>query len=614
MSDSDPQSLQYRWKQQWPAALGLWGKFTRLSEPRWCLDADARVKEGLTRSFAMIRFPDHAIVLGVEEIVQYHLEDYALEILAHEIGHHILCPSDMTDNGRMIARMRKSLPTKESSAPFIGNIYADLLINDRLQRHSCLRMAEVYQHLNTEGEPTKLWKFYMRIYELLWRTGSKSLAKGAIPKVMEADAQLGARLIRSYARDWLDGSGRFAALCLPYLLDDEEQKILEGFAPILDGVNPTGGRNASPEGLSGIEDDEERGSMHPSDDPRLSGADEICEDEEEQQQNETGKRSRRRGAIMQEKAKAPPVENMDKIGSKGQYREPFEYGELLRALGLNLTDEEIAIRYYRERALPHLVRYPKLILPESTEPLAEGLEPWDVGSPLEDVDWLQSVLLSPSIIPGMTTVQRTYGTCEGSTPSERPIDLDLYVDCSGSMPNPQISTSYLALAAAIIALSALRVGARVQATLWSGADEFQKTDGFVTSEQEILGVVAGYFGGGTAFPIHVLRDTHLNRKRTDRAAHILVISDEGCDTLFATDERGNDGYSVAKQALKNARGGGSLVLNLYTDWHHNSFCVKAHDLGFDVFRVQDWEQLEAFSRAFSTRKYGQPGKVRAPVP
>ena len=38
--------------------------------------------------------------------------------------------------------------------------------------------------------------------------------------------------------------------------------------------------------------------------------------------------------------------------------------------------------------------------------------------------------------------------------------------------------SYLALAGTILALSALRAGARVQATLWSGAGQFETTAGF----------------------------------------------------------------------------------------------------------------------------------------
>ena len=66
--------------------------------------------------------------------------------------------------------------------------------------------------------------------------------------------------------------------------------------------------------------------------------------------------------------------------------------------------------------------------------MPEGLEPWDIGHALDAADWLQSVLQSPRVVPGMTTVQRVWGTSEGHEPKREPLDLDLYVDCSGSMP------------------------------------------------------------------------------------------------------------------------------------------------------------------------------------
>src|SRR5262249_25383746 len=141
--------------------------------------------------------------------------------------------------------------------------------------------------------------------------------------------------------------------------------------------------------------------------------------------------------------KGPPQSARSHGGGRGQYREPFEYGALLRALGLSLDDHEIAVRYYRERAVPHLIPFPTRLLPEAADPLPEGLQTWEVGEPLQEIDWLQSVLTSPHVVPGMTTVQRVWGTTEGALPERRPIDLDLYVDCSGSMPNPQVSTSYL---------------------------------------------------------------------------------------------------------------------------------------------------------------------------
>ena len=37
-------------------------------------------------------------------------EQFPVEVLAHEIGHHVLAPATLTDHGRMIARMRWALP------------------------------------------------------------------------------------------------------------------------------------------------------------------------------------------------------------------------------------------------------------------------------------------------------------------------------------------------------------------------------------------------------------------------------------------------------------------------------------------------------------------------
>lgn len=291
-------------------------------------------------------------------------------------------------------------------------------------------------------------------------------------------------------------------------------------------------------------------------------------------------------------------------GSRGQFREPFEYGEILKALGIDLSPLEAAVRYYRERAAPNLVRFPEQARPESTEPLPEGLEPWDIGSPLEDADWTESVMISPRIVPGLTTVQRVWGTVEGTLPRKEPLDLDLYVDSSGSMPNPQNTVSYLTLAGAIIALSALRAGARVQATLWSGPRQFQSTPGFVSNEHAILQVLTGYIGGSTAFPLHVLRETYHRRKPGDRPVHILIISDNGVTTQFADDEQGHSGWDISRDALERARGGGTMVLNLFSDWRKDADLARANgEQGWQIHVVRTWEDLVAFARWFSQLKY-----------
>ncbi|MBX7215049.1 MAG: hypothetical protein K1X39_13630 [Thermoflexales bacterium] len=592
-------ALRDAWQARWPDALATWSRFTRLSDPRWCLTLKDAKREGIANGLAQIRFVDHAITVNLVEIEAQGLNDYAVEFLAHEIGHHVYCPGDIADNARLLARIRRGLPGQEAKAPFVSNLYADLLINDRLQRGARLRIGDIYRALaaNARRKPDRLWTFYMRTYEILWGLVRGSLATAAAtppatePEAqLEGDAQLAARVIRVYARDWMRGATRFALLALPYLVEDASQMTERAYAPWRDTENA--GAEGFPEGLTELDDDELGDVLHPAQDPELTGLDGD-------------------GAPQDKPAK--PVAG--KQG--GQHREPFQYGEILRQLGIKMDDLEIAVRYYRERALPFLIPFPSEIRPESSEPLPEGLEPWDIGSPFESADWTQSVMHSPRVIPGMTTVQRVWGTTEGALPEREPLDLDLYVDCSGSMPDPRQNVSYLTLAGAIITLSCLRAGGRAQVTLWSGAQQFKMTDGFTRDADAALRVLSGYFGGGTAFPIHVLRETYVDRKPTDRPVRILVISDDGVTTMFDKDEKGNSGWDIATQAVARARGGATMALNIHAGWRESETAVgralrrASAEQGWEIFAVSDWAGLVAFARGFSRDTFGKPGRQGA---
>jgi hypothetical protein len=581
--------LAAAWDAAWPDALEAWSKFTRLRPPALCRTKKEARGEGLTGSFAMIRLSDQAIVVSLPAVVESGVEELAVEVLAHEIGHHVLAPATLTEHARMIARMRRGLPTLEAQAPMVANLYTDLLINDRLQRAAGLAMDAVYRALPREGDAGALWRVYLRIYEVLWSLPRAALGGGHTEDREEGDAWLGARLVRSYARDWLDGSGRFAALMLPYLLEDKEAAERD-FGRLAD--TRAAGAGGSPAGLVDIDPEEEAGNIHPAADPALGG--EALDSE------------------------GPPVDVETQAQSRGQRREPFEYGEILRAAGIAVDDHEAAVRYYAERARQHLVRFPSRPVPERPDPLPEGLEAWSLGDPLDELGWFETVTQSPHVIPGVTTVKRVYGTTEGNRVAREPIDLDLYVDSSGSMADPRRQTSFPTLAGAIVALSALRAGARVQATLWSGARQFQSTDGFVRDERAVLRILTGYFGGGTAFPLHVLRDTFAARKPTARPAHILVVSDDGVSTMFdAVDERGTPGWEVARAARARARGGGTLVLNLWSTWESHAdggpyqVIRRARDQeGWAVDVVTGWDQLIGFARAFS-RRHWSPEQKRA---
>jgi hypothetical protein len=577
--------LLEQWRAAWPQALAVWSKFTRLRDPRLCTSRIEAALEGLNGSFAMIRLVDQSVVIDLEAVCALGLEAYAVEILAHEIGHHVLAPGSVIDQFRLLARIRKALPTLEHHAAMVANLYTDLYINDRLQRQCGLRMADIYQRLarapGKQGRQSAVWALYVRIYENLWKLDKGSLGGGDSTDGLDTDAWLGARLIRVYAHDWMNGSGRFATLLLHYLVEDQGSD--KAIAYLLDTTDAAEG--CEPYGAHEIEADEIDGAVHPVDDRRISGLDEVGESD-------------------------PVSPNTSQ--TEGQTRQPFEYGEILKAAGIKLSDHDIAVRYYRERALPHLIPFPAIAVPESPELQLEGLEAWDIGDPLDEIDWLQSVMLSPRPIPGLTTVRRMYGRDPGSTPEKLPVDLDLYVDSSGSMPNPQVETSYLALAGAIIALSALRAGSNVQVTLWSGKSEVLHTQGFIRDEDRILSVLTGFFGGGTCFPIHRLRDTFCGQTPRLRPTHILMISDEGITTMFDEDEKGNSGWDISAKALAAGGAGGTMALSLPLTWDTDEYGVQdtVADLkrarceqNWAIHPVAEFADLIEFARAFSRHHY-----------
>lgn len=580
------ESLLARWQSSWSEALALWSRYTQLRNPLLCETHLEASKQGLSGSFAMIRLNDQAVVVDLEAITKYKLQDYAVEVLAHEIGHHILSPATLTDHARMIARIHVCLPTLENQAGMVANLYSDLLINNHLQRQFGLRMDEVYKRIDQGGSNSRVWQLYMRIYEHLWQLRSGSLGGKSGSDAMEGDAWLGARIIKVYAEDWLKGASRFASLLLPYLA--EEKNTADQIAKLMDTKHAGAGQ--FPSGLIN-KDQGEMDNIHPSMDPDLVG---------DTSASEAGARE----SILGESSQSD---------GNGQYREPFEYGEILKSAGIDLSDHQIAVRYYRERSIPLLVSFPSKKQLVKTELIPEGTTLWEPGEPIEDVDWFSSMSMSHKVIPGVTTVKREWEFDEGAEPEVEPCDLDLYVDCSGSMPNPQQNTSYTTIAGAILCLSALRAGAAVQVTLWSGARQFKTTNGFVRNEELILNVLTDYLGGATAFPIHILRKTHIEKPKT-RSSHIVILSDDGVTTLFDTDEKGNSGWDISKQALENAKGGGTMVLNLHWDYPlpPNNKWMADHDAtlkqaeaqqGWDIFPVTSWEAMTDFARAFSRKHY-----------
>lgn len=586
-STAELERLREVWQGRWEEALAQWSRYTRLQAPRWCLTEQEEAAEELSGGFAMIRLADHAVVISLRLVALQGLERFPLEIMAHEIGHHVYCPADLSDHGRLLARIRVALPTMERHAGLIANLYADLLLNDRLQRSAELNMAGVYRALG-QGSTDPLWTLYMRIYEILWSLPRGTLTSAKVEPSLEGDARLGARLIRAYSNRWLEGGGRFAALCLRYLLEDESQTRKGPLARW--GDTQAAGSGGEPHGLSEIEDGELEGAIHPAHDPELGGVSdalgaETADGDRDTETGASGGRSQLGGHKKQDR-----------------YRSPIEYGELLRALDQSITAQDAAVHYYRERSLPHLIHFPTLELPQTREPLPEGLAVWDLGDPLEDADWVETVIQSPGVIPGLTTVQRHYGSSSGELPEHRAPDLYVGIDCSGSMPNPRRALSYPVLAGTILALSALRAGARVMAVLSGEPGRTASTGDFLSDERKVLELLTDYLGTGYGFGVHRLDEIFAKRAASARPVHILIITDQDIFSMLDDRKGKRSGWTVAAEALQAARAGATMVLNMPKRWSDKEV-AKITAMDWEVHRIYDWEELIAFARAFSRRTY-----------
>lgn len=585
------QDIRQRWMQAWPGALADWSQFVQLHEPAWCYTPADEKREHLSGSFAMIRLRDHSIVISLRQVEASRLEDFGPEILAHEIGHHVLCPGDLTDNARLIARIRRGLPSVESYAPYIANLYADLLINDRLQRSCGRRMDQVYKKLIPKKASGNLWLLYMRIYESLWNLPAKTLTSDVVSPRVNQDALLGARLIRAYAKDWLNGAGRFACLCLPYVIEEKESNK-EGCRIWCDTLQA--GEGGIPSGLADIDDDELDGNIHPAEDSELTGLDPIDMGDLEG----TGI-----GRVRGEESGRKSLKS---------YRDPLEYAEVLKASGVNLGEREIAIQYYRERAVPHLIPFPVKPTPTATDPIPEGTDLWDPGTEVERIDWHSTMMTSPIVIPGVTTRERLTGDSPGQDPETAPFDLYLGVDCSGSMGDPAFSLSYPVLAGAVISLSALRAGASVKVVLSGEPGSTVSTDGFIRIQQEVMRTMVSYLGTGYSFGIHRLAETFYEKAKLPRPVHILLVSDYDMFQILNAEVAGQVGWDVAREAVRRCKGGGTYVLQLpgypvSTGTTYGPLIERMQQDGWNVHLVNSMDELLAFAKQFSRARYHHRG-------
>lgn len=509
----------------WADALALWD--VRLGSPTPRPDAH----QG---SFAWFSFPPQ-VFFDLPEAERLGVADRLESIFAHEIGHHVLSPSTRLTSLKITQQLARaltvSLPDRvgpiAAEAADLANLWSDLLINVRVAARQGQRnpgsepeMIALWRVLGRQPSGSTLWWVVLRAYEVLWSMPTGVLAgphpppAGLVayegqPPDPALDATLLAETVRTFATDPVRGALRFGMLMAPYLAEPPPRRPRRAMAA---GAAGPGGCGGSLDGQP----------------PTLAELEQILGDARLQEAPEHPALAAARRAGLADVSPPDPAAEVGAPSGQG-----YGLAETL-ALWSSADPDAVTAAWYAAAAR----RWVRPILAPVRAGVAEVLrgpaELWESDEDLDLIDWPATLIASPRVVPGVTT-RRQADLPDTPPPRTEGIELDLYLDSSGSMPEPR-EGSPAVLAAMIVTGSVLRSGGRVRVTSFSGPGEVAGTGGFTRHRPEAVNALLTYFGGGTTFPLDLLARRYLARGATGltggRRRHLLVLSDDGLTSMF----------------------------------------------------------------------------------
>lgn len=446
----------------WPRAQEHWSRFLLLQPP-----GDGPEQAAI----AQIDLTTRRIGLHYRLIREKNLLDCVEALLAHEIGHHVRYPGTLTTQARLRLLEKAILPLDDYS---VVNLFTDLLINDTLWPAFGDKFARIYQSFSIdEGmKADPAFHFYLAIYEerhgldagMLVGSYEEELAREH-PNY-RAEAQLLSQNLFHLGPNLYTQFLYFVSVISRYV-----QLPVAGTAP------GPGGRA-------------DCGCGEPSAD---DWAEALTPDRREL---EAIRRAEVEGWIRRELAErltdrdalARRIHTLPGVGGDDATRVP-----------------EVMAAYYRRQADRYLLRPPpQLVHGEATTPTT--LEEWEPGDSLRDVDWPATLTQRGPLLGAAQPLRRhRVAEAEGwEVPLWQP-RVEIYLDVSGSMPDPRRTRNAMTLAGQILVTGAIRAGGWARVILYSGAAvPFWE---WCRSETELSRFLMHYIGGGTEFPFPLLRQS-----------------------------------------------------------------------------------------------------------
>lgn len=480
-----------------------------------------------------INLETYRITLNLANTPNIYLEhefaDYFFSLSLHEISHYIYCPYDTLTNLRLLAAAIKGGVNKYFS-PIVVNIFADLIIDQKnhdefssIMNWELIKTTENLFDNSANENCSELTRVLIECYEILWglqiipesqRDVNISRASKNICNIILknfADENLWEKKVKAVAkqlREILKNNVHFNDNFQPEKAKYNQspfglpRDVLEVFGDLTEIKNPDLIKCKSP-------------------DTNSSYLDKI----EEDMQN-----------TMEELA---PELNFNTARDLLSLHGYTDSGKNLALWYRGKAKGLIKLEYYQRKKGGSIPLYP---------------ETWRIGDSIETFDPIQSLLVSPVIIPNMTTRKWKFDYGIGHEKLPKIQDLMIVLDSSGSMDwnfnKKNISGRYhISLLAAFSAMQySLQRGSYISAINFS---ERVIAQPWTNDLNKIERVLLSYQGFGTRLPTKKMEEF---AQKAENSSLILIISDLEIDN-----------WTPAKKVIRKLLSMGHKIISFFID-------------------------------------------------
>ena len=442
-------TLENRVHDAWPEAKRVWAPSILLGEP---------ALRDKIQALAYTDLETREIFVNPRQVEERGLHESLEGILAHEVGHHLRYPGTLSLHARLQLLEKQLLGLQKYS---LLNLFTDFLINEHVGRTHRDQLIAVYRAFGASMEDPPFC-FYLAAYEELWCLEAGTLLGAALDPMEKefpgyrSEAQILAQDLFNLAPNVFTQFIYFASVLVRYIPPESEPAT----------TNPLNCDHSRP------------------------GPDDYAD------------------AIVPTAAEEEAIDRALEEGWIPKARKTEWTPDQVQARRISALPGTLAGRahllpaimaaHYRRLASAYLIQPP----PEQRrgDPLVPTtLEEWEPGEAVREIDWRGTLAQRGDEWGVAQPLKREReDSLEGASPALWIPKMEIYLDVSGSMPDPKSQVNAMTLAAQILCLSTIRHEGKVRALVYSG--NTIKSWDWVRSEQVISKFLMNYIGGGTVFP------------------------------------------------------------------------------------------------------------------